>query len=495
MRILVAGGGIAGLAAALALTGKGRTVEVIERDPSPPYGGPNEIFEKWDRKGATQLRQSHAFHARIVQFIRTHHPELRQRLLNAGVYELKFADVLSPTQRRKYRPKPIDAEWGALTSRRSTLEAIMRAYAEERSGAIFHSGYKVRGIVCVPGRRRIATAKAFKVETPSGAEEIWEGDVLIDASGRNSSIPDWLEQFGVKPEMDEAPAGIIYCTRNYRVHPGQIQPSVSNGIVGGDFGFIRGALFPADIGNFSITISLPEIETKLIQAILSPDVFDNFARKMPGFADWLDPARSFATSKVYSIGNLKSVWRYWVKNDRPLILNFFAIGDSTTRTNPLYGRGCSLAMVHARVLADVLSRTKHPVARARRFDKKVYKELRPFYDAMVGQDQAAIKRAASAQNPDIKLSFREKVAKSFAEDAVMPAMRGSVTFMRAFMRSGHMLEPPNAWLKKPGVIAIILATWATPRRFKKHLYFAQGKLRRSELLAIVDEASRTQKAA
>src|SRR3974390_3859739 len=114
MRILVAGGGIAGLAAALALTGKGRTVEVIERDPSPPYGGPNEIFEKWDRKGATQLRQSHAFHARIVQFLRARHPELLRRLVDAGVHEVRFVDVLSPTQRRKYRPKPIDADWGAL---------------------------------------------------------------------------------------------------------------------------------------------------------------------------------------------------------------------------------------------------------------------------------------------------------------------------------------------------------------------------------------------
>ena len=106
-----------------------------------------------------------------------------------------------------------------------------------------------------------------------------------------------------------------------------------------------------------------------------------------------------------------------------------------------------------------------------------------------------MKRAANAQDPKVKLTLRETVAKSFVEDAIMPAMRGSVTFLRGFMRSGHMLEPPTAWLRKPSVIAIVLTTWVTPKRFKKRLYLAQGKLRRPELLAIVDEVQRTPKTA
>ena len=37
---------------------------------------------------------------------------------------------------------------------------------------------------------------------------------------------------------------------------------------------------------------------------------------------------------------------------RPLVHGFVAVGDAAVCTNPLYGRGCSLAFVHAFGLAD-----------------------------------------------------------------------------------------------------------------------------------------------
>ena len=61
--------------------------------------------------------------------------------------------------------------------------------------------------------------------------------------------------------------------------------------------------------------------------------------------------------------------------DRPLVAGFHAVGDCHTATNPLYGRGCSLAMVQAQVLADLLSDatmvTDH-VARATAYEKAVH---------------------------------------------------------------------------------------------------------------------------
>ena len=66
MRILVAGAGISGLGAALALTGEGRTVEIIERDSPPPNTDPNGIFDTWKRLGVAHLRHSHGFMARLT---------------------------------------------------------------------------------------------------------------------------------------------------------------------------------------------------------------------------------------------------------------------------------------------------------------------------------------------------------------------------------------------------------------------------------------------
>ena len=60
MEVAVVGGGVAGLGAALALARRGHTVTVFERDDTPMPQSADEAFD-WDRRGAPQVRHSHAF--------------------------------------------------------------------------------------------------------------------------------------------------------------------------------------------------------------------------------------------------------------------------------------------------------------------------------------------------------------------------------------------------------------------------------------------------
>ena len=83
-RIVVLGAGMAGLWSALALASEGRDVVLIERDPPPPDGGAEAVFEHWRRRGASQLRHSHAFLARLHELIAREHPALLQALKRAG---------------------------------------------------------------------------------------------------------------------------------------------------------------------------------------------------------------------------------------------------------------------------------------------------------------------------------------------------------------------------------------------------------------------------
>ena len=64
MRVIVVGGGVAGLGSALALARAGHEVTVLERDDTPMPTSADDAFE-WDRRGAPQVRQSHAFLARL----------------------------------------------------------------------------------------------------------------------------------------------------------------------------------------------------------------------------------------------------------------------------------------------------------------------------------------------------------------------------------------------------------------------------------------------
>ena len=54
------------------------------------------------------------------------------------------------------------------------------------------------------------------------------------------------------------------------------------------------------------------------------------------------------------MAGLRNRYRPLVVDDTPVALGFLTVGDASVCTNPLYGRGCSLALVHAFGLADAL---------------------------------------------------------------------------------------------------------------------------------------------
>ena len=87
---VVIGGGISGLAAALVLRVRGARVTILERDPEPAVASASEAFATWDRKGAVQVRHSHAFLGRLRILLRERYPDLLEALLAAGARELKM---------------------------------------------------------------------------------------------------------------------------------------------------------------------------------------------------------------------------------------------------------------------------------------------------------------------------------------------------------------------------------------------------------------------
>src|SRR5262249_16647460 len=152
--------------------------------------------------------------------------------------------------------------------------------------------------------------------------------------------------------------------------------------------------------HFSVTLAVPEIELALRTAVVRPETFDTICSKIPGAARWTDRERSEPVTKVFAMGNLKNVWRRFVREGEPEVLGFFAVGAAALRTNPLYGRGCSSAVMHAHILADVLRTTSDPNARALQFEQRTRRELRPFWEAIRKQDLGAIRRAKNEQNPN-----------------------------------------------------------------------------------------------
>ncbi len=307
-RILVVGGGIAGLWTALALARSGRELTVLERDPPPPETSADEAFENWERKGVGHLRHSHAFLARLHVLIRDNYPDLMEELLAAAAANSKFADGLPVSLQDIYEPVPGDKDMTILTSRRTTPDSSCAATPRGNRASASRTGALVRDVLTDKDENGVLRVTGLTVEQ-NGATTDRTADIVVDAAGKNSQIIDWLNKAGAGIAEETERAGILYFTRHYRLHDPKNEPARTKVPGAGDLGFIKYGLFPADNGCFSITLAVPEIEMEMRRAIVRPENFDAICAMLPGIATWTSTDASEPVSRVFGMGELISRWR------------------------------------------------------------------------------------------------------------------------------------------------------------------------------------------
>ncbi len=462
--VIIIGAGIGGLCSALLLAPSGREIVMIERDGPLESSDPDTIFRDWKRNGVAHLRQSHAFLARLRMIFKEEHPALLDQLLAQGARELPFDIWLTDQQEKDYQPAPDDAELTIITSRRTTLEMTMRRYVETLPNVTLHCGFKVDRLITAMGDDGVVDVRGVAGIMDGAATELL-ANIVVDASGKGGRAIKQLMDEGARIAEEQETAGILYFTRHYRLLPGQTEPDrKSNPPASGDLGYLKFGVFPGDNGNFSITLAVPEIELELRQAVVNPGVFHAITLMLPGLQPWTNEERAEPTGKVIGMGDLISRWRDMVVDGKPAARGYFAVGDTLVRANPLYGRGCSFAAVSAQSLRRVLDAHSDPMARALAFHEALHEELRPFYLVQRKQDRSAIKEARRALTPGQQPHWRARLTKSFITDGVEIAIRSDTQLLRAALRGFHMLEHPEAWLKRPRNLAGVLYYWARGKK-------------------------------
>jgi choline dehydrogenase-like flavoprotein len=116
-RIVVVGGGVVALAAAMLLAGDGHQVIVLERDPDEPPSQPADAWDHWQRPGLNQFRLPHAFLGGFRAVLDTELPAVAKALEAAGALRLNFIrDVMPASMTGGWRDGDESYEW--LTARR-----------------------------------------------------------------------------------------------------------------------------------------------------------------------------------------------------------------------------------------------------------------------------------------------------------------------------------------------------------------------------------------
>src|SRR5262245_36940085 len=451
---VVLGGGLTGLAAARLLARHFPRVIVLERDPRPDGGSAEDAFAAWQRPGVPQFRHSHAFLARLRVVLLAHFPDVLDRLRAAGVRESGLGEITPPAF--ALPPRADDEDVVLLACRRATFEWAMRESVLEYPEIELREGVLVTGLVGEghDGLRPRVTG----VRLGDGA--IVPAAVVVDATGRRSRAPQWLAGLGAPAPYERSfPIGLFYYTRFYRRRAGRIPPGTT-GLVAGDLGWGKIAIFPGDNDTFSITIGAPAGEPRL-HDLADPRRFERFLRAFPSVAPWRARGSSVPiagrATPVFVMGQIRNRLRRFVDRDGlPLAEGFLAIGDAAYHSNPVYGRGGTSGLVQATLLDEALER--HPrdlAAAARHLDRRSEAELRPFWEAAVAGDRRAVgdRTAFALGSPRAWLAGAAETAFGwFVDRALVPATRVDPVVFRGLMRVFNMLDPPERLLTDPEVV-------------------------------------------
>ncbi len=341
---IVIGASLAGLCAARVLSDVYERVTVYERDDLPD--GPA------NRSAVPQGKHVHLLMARGAQEYETHFPGLLEAMVADGVPILEnrpdcihfgaAGHVLGTAHR-------LQNEFTAYVPSRPHLEWQIR----KRALAIANVEV-VNGAVIEPCHDAVQS-RVTGVQLDSG--ETVPADLVVDATGRATRLPVWLDKWGYqRPREETVDVGIAYASQQVHVPDGLLAEKVVVAGASREQPLGLGMLFYED-GNWNVT-------TFGIGKVEPPRNYEQIC----DLADQIVPSHvSSALRRGTPIGEMAfhkyptSRWRRYDKLER-LPLGIIPFGDAVVSFNPTFGQGMTMTAIQASNLRTVLNSTDPDIA-------------------------------------------------------------------------------------------------------------------------------------
>jgi 2-polyprenyl-6-methoxyphenol hydroxylase-like FAD-dependent oxidoreductase len=434
-KIIVVGGGVVGLATAMLLAKQGYDVTVFERDDAPVPDSAEGAWSDWDRGGVVQFRQPHVLFPAARQILDEHLPEVNQAFLRAGCATFDFLSMMPPfiTDRA---PRPGDERFVTVTGRRPAMEYAVATTAERVLTVV--RGVSIGGLLTGPSAAP-GVPHVVGVRTTGGAEI--RADLVVDAMGRRSKLPEWLDGIGARRPIEEAEdSGFIYYSRYFRSATGEV-PRPRAGLVANFHSWSLLAL-PGDSGTWSITVSIFSGDPGL-KALRDGARWTRLVAACPTHADWLDGE---PITDVIAMGGVIDRYRRFVVDGAPVATGIVAVGDAWACTNPTRGRGMTMGLMHALGTAEVARQhLDQPLALALAQDAMTEARVAPWYWDTVALDRQRIAQIAAA----IRGGLVPRPTGS--ADALPVAMVYDADLFRAAVEITSLLALPHEVLARPGL--------------------------------------------
>ena len=362
MRFVVAGGGVAGLAAALGLARAEHEVVVLERDLVDAGGSPFEV----ERRGIPHYFQPHAFLPRGRRLLSEWGPDVLAALMDAG------ADPQDVALKLRGPREPGDEDLVYLWVRRRVIEWALRRAAAAEPAVEIRAGVQVTGLLTSED----GAPRAVGVAVDDG--DSVHGDVVVDALGRYRCPPGWPRAMG-----EPTDSGAIYYCRYFELAEGveHLDAPILN--PRGDLGYMGFNTFRGDNRTFAVIVLAPAADRELralrhepawraaCAAITPLDVMtsDDYARPI---------------TDVMPMGGLMNVDR----TGDPGVWGIIAAGDAFCHTDPAFAYGLSFALAHAQALAHAAAEAPDVDAIGERYRADAGPEARERHALACATDEA-----------------------------------------------------------------------------------------------------------
>lgn len=454
---LVIGSGIAGLLAARVLLNHFQHVTIVERDSLPEQPQP--------RPGVPQAVQSHAILVRGQRILEQLFPGLDAELIAAGAISVDWsADALYLSSMGTAPRCPS----GLITSMcsRNLLEWAIRRRLGGCDLLQFLEATQVKKLLTDESKSRVIGVQLRDRDNSQLGE--LTADLIVDASGRNSFLPKWLEELGYPaPSETVIDAFLGYTTRWYK-RPADLQADWK-------------ALFvfaePPHESRCGVLDSVEDDRWSLSLYGFGRDYpptdevgFLEFARTLcsPILYEAVKDAKPL--SPVYSYRRTENRLRHYEQLSK-LPEGIVALGDAVFAFNPYYGQGMTAAALGALVLDRCLHQRwrqsqNAPLGFGQHFQHQLARSLKTPWLNSTRNDRAWLTSEDSIDKAR-KPNKINQLLRQYVEEVMLLSM-DCPQVHRTMIEMYHMVKPPIA-LFQPNIAAKVLRQ-AWKRKTKPPLF-------------------------
>ena len=389
-------------------------------------------------------------------------PGLTATLIEEG------AQIVDPTRDTRrvmpygYVPRFVSGLELLLVSR-ERLEWTIRERLLEIPGVTIRAGVAAQGLA-VSGSEPVIEGLRI---SENGEETVLGADLVVDATGRGSSAPRWLEAIGLEPPQERlVDAGWGYASRFYRKPEWWNAEWKAAGYLPLTYGALAGAgasdarlRYASTRGGVAVEQDGDRILVTLYGTAgehpsTEPGEFEEFAASLVAtevghVVQHCEPLSSIRRSR--STSNRQ---RCYHRLRQPLP-GFLVVGDAFGALNPVYGQGMTMAAMSVACLDDVLRQGKHrgqrPEALTKEIQRRISKEMVVPWRLATGGDYGKDEVQGEPQ------SRVARAATPYARRVVALGADDPETFERIERTANLVMKP--TWMVTPSVAYRVVRNW------------------------------------